>query len=56
MIGLIAILAFADGHNLDKLGRNLAVMLLCLFQALFLLLAVVYPLGSLAKRRLLDLA
>lgn len=55
MVGLVSILAFADAKNLDKLGRNLAVMLLCIANSLLLFLVLPLPLESLAKRRLADL-
>ncbi|MBL8966542.1 MAG: hypothetical protein JNG85_05980 [Spirochaetaceae bacterium] len=55
MVGLVSILAFADAKNLDKLGRNLAVMLLCLTNSLFLFLILPLPFEALAKRRLAEL-
>ncbi len=55
MIGLVCILAYADGHDIDKLGRNLAVMLLCVTNALLLFLILPLPFESLVKRRLAEL-
>ncbi|HOX48669.1 MAG TPA: hypothetical protein PLG14_05725 [Spirochaetales bacterium] len=55
MIGLVCILAYADGRNLDRLGRNLAVMFLCVTNALLFCLVVPLPLESLASRRLAEL-
>lgn len=55
MVGLVCILKYADGSNLDKIGRNLAVMLLCVTSAIFVSLAFTLPLESLARRRLAEL-
>ena len=55
MLGLVSILVFADGENLDRLGRNLGVMLLCVTNAFLFALLVPLPLESLARRRLADL-
>lgn len=55
MIGLVAILRYYDGGESGKLGRNLAVMLLCNTEALFIILVFPLPLASLARRRLAEL-
>lgn len=55
MIGLVCILQYADGSNLEKIGRNLAVMLLCVTSAVFFSLVFTLPLESLARRRLAEL-
>ncbi len=55
MVGLVCILAYSDAKDLYKLGRNLAVMLLCVTNALLLFLVLPLPIESLAKRRLAEL-
>jgi flagellar motor component MotA len=56
MMGLVAILKYFDpSGESKKLGSNLAVMLLCVADGLFLDLVVTLPLESLAKRRLVEL-
>lgn len=55
MLGLVSILVFADGENLDLLGRNLGVMLLCVTNAFLLALMVPLPLESMVRRRLAEL-
>jgi hypothetical protein len=55
MLGLVSILVFAEGAHLDRLGRNLGVMLLCVTNAFLFALLVPLPLESLARRRLADL-
>lgn len=55
MLGLVSILAFADGEHLDRLGRNLGVMLLCVTNAFLLALMVPLPLESMVRRRLAEL-
>jgi len=56
MLGLVSILVFADGEHLDRLGRNLGVMLLCVTNAFLLALMVPLPLESIVRRRLAELA
>lgn len=55
MLGLVSILVFADGEHLDRLGRNLGVMLLCVTNAFLLALMVPLPLESMVRRRLAEL-
>ncbi len=55
MIGLVAILRYYDGNQVGKLGRNLAVMLLCNTEALFLIIVFPLPLAAIARRRLAGL-
>ena len=55
MLGLVSILVFADGEHLDRLGRNLGVMLLCGTNAFLLALMVPLPLESMVRRRLAEL-
>jgi flagellar motor component MotA len=54
MVGLVCILVYADATNLERLGRNLGVMLLCITNALFFFLLIPLPIESLAKRRLME--
>ena len=55
MLGLVSILVFADGEHLDRLGKNLGVMLLCVTNAFLLALMVPLPLESMVRRRLAEL-
>ncbi len=55
MVGLVCILIYADATNMERLGRNLGVMLLCITNALFFFLIVPLPIESLAKRRLMEM-
>ncbi len=55
MLGFVSILVFADGENLDKLGRNLGVMLLCVTNAFLFDLLLPLPMGASARRRLAEL-